>query len=397
MNSASQEHVVVAGPSHVRRFAHAIRTGQVAAPRRRIEWRHLASASILHPFLRHAPFARTRQDAVYFVPDFRIGNRSLVDDSGPDAFIGVSKELIDPANDRAIFDRSMEAILQIKDANPHCRFIFWSLAGRELSNRIKGTYGRGDAYRHPTWNLDEVEEAVGDQCVSLRPVLDHPVGRLLHIDASKHPSVFGLEFYRRVVDLPDGDAGRILDEIRANVPRPVLVFPAGTVLTGDSYWLTALRLYLAKGLVRLAPDVEVCGVEEALDRPADGTRRVRYISNLVAGGGDTAIRLEQTRETLRRLARGGHQVRAFLWEARARQVLNPRLRRPGDHPESSRSLESALTSRDTIFATPEPIGAPSYVHARDVEISHREGIMPTMDGILAVVRALGGNFRRELI
>lgn len=195
--------VTVAGPSHIRRFRHAMWTGRVAYPRRDLARCDRPGESITSQFFLQAEFARRTMPAICFVGDFRFGNRSLGPDPVPEDFSGVDKDAISPENDLEMYRRSLRALRTMYTNNPECRFVFWCLAGREFANRREGRYGQGGAYRHPTWNLTEVEDAVGDRAVRLSDLMHHPGMSLLHIDSSAHPSTYGMELMRLMIDDPD--------------------------------------------------------------------------------------------------------------------------------------------------------------------------------------------------
>ena len=391
--------ITVAGPSHARRYRNAVEVGRLAPPRRPIAWMDIASASMLHPQFRSASFANEPEPALVFVPDFRIGNRSLRDPEATQSYIGVAKELISPENDRRIYANIMDEVLRIRDANPEARFLFWCLGGREYMNRVRGAYNTPQGYRHPVWNLGEVEDAVGDRVISLQPMFEHPLAPMIHIDGSAHPSNVGLDLFRRMTDRPDVPVDAHLDAIAADLQRPVIQIPKDTVLSGDSHWLEALRLYASKGLVRLAPGVRTRTVDELLEQDPGDRPRVLFISNLVtAHGDDAAAPIDRTVATVEALLAKGYNPRIFVWESRAIGAMDARRRYPPRDPRSTQSLHEALAQRGLrgrlIF---EGGSTPSFIRPRDVEVSHPVGPMPTLDGLLAVVRAIGGNHRLEFV
>lgn len=353
---------------------------------------------MLHPYFLTADFARSTTEALCFVPDFRIGNRSLIDPDDEESYFGVSKDLIGPEHDAEMYRRILDAILRIRDENPACRFVFWSLGGSELRNRTRGHYTEAGRYRHPVWNLDEVEKVVGDQVISMLPILDHELGSMLHIDTSSHPSYIGLELFRRMTDRPDVSVQDHLDGIREVMWRPVLMLPRGFVLTGDSFWLKALREYVTKGLVALAPGTEIRSARDLLDNSREpGVNGVFFISGQQSAVGPKAEGLiAHTADVVTRLAQKGYNSRIFVWESRVAPILNPARRHPPAHPRSHRALDRAFQSAAGAGRViTEGPGVPNFVRPSDVEVSHPKGMMPTVHGLMNVVKLLGGNNRWE--
>lgn len=350
---------------------------------------------MLHPDFAAAGFARARERALCFVPDFRIGNRSLRDPAPVESYLGVAKELISDENDRRMFDAVMDRVRSIRDSNPDARFVFWCLGGRELLNREQGRYMEGGKYRHPVWNLAEVEAEIGESVVSLQGMVQHPLGRMLHIDGSAHPSQVGLELFRRMTDDPESSATAHLDSMMRDLQRPVITVPPGAVITGDSFWLEALRLYVNRGIVVLGDGVRIRTPEQLL--AGSEAEVALYVSGLrlipEAGAAD---RIDAAAASLKALEAGGYRTRVLLWESRAAGVLNPRVQMPASDPRSTTSAHRVLAERSVKahFVSEEP-GDSGFVRPRDVEVSHPRGPMPTLDGLLTVIRLLGGDHRWE--
>ncbi|MGY5765378.1 hypothetical protein ACXET9_09260 [Brachybacterium sp. DNPG3] len=391
------EQVAVAGPSHARRFRHAIATGQIARPHRSILWNDLAAASMLHPYFRECEFSKSPTPALVFVPDFRLGNLSLENPEDPEAYLSVEKRLITKECDALMCERVLERVDEVREANPRARFVFWCLGWRELNNRANGRYFDSGTYRHPIWNLSEVEGRFGDSVITLSSVFDHPMGKMLHIDGSGHPSYVGLELYRNLVDEPDVDVSVHLDRIAAYGARPLLVLPKDMVITGDSIWLKALELYISKGLVKLHPQTRIASQEDLLSGEVGQTRRVLYVSRMQPegrqgrqdDGGSSLVALSA-------LEKKGYDVLVFCWDSRAEEVLHPALRRARNHPASTAALARFLTSEMSSGAVlvEGPTG-PSFIHPSDVEVSHGSGPWPTVQGIRRVIEAGGGVCRQE--
>ncbi|MBF0817689.1 hypothetical protein E4U02_14880 [Microbacterium paludicola] len=151
------EAVVLAGPSHVTRLRFAIDQGETAPPRREVVFHDRPGESVASPFFQEPAVVEGAEDVVLMVGDFRFGNRRLVDDRQPGAYNGIEKDLISRANDRALYADSLAALDRIVEQKPSIRLLFWCLAGRELQNRLEGRYMSGGEYRHPVWNLADVE------------------------------------------------------------------------------------------------------------------------------------------------------------------------------------------------------------------------------------------------
>ncbi|WP_349829289.1 hypothetical protein [Brevibacterium litoralis] len=318
------------------------------------------------------------------------------------AHSAIRKHLINEDNDREMFRRAMTKLHEVRQANPEGRFLFWSLAVREWTNQDAGRYVGPEGYRHPIWNLAEVEDEFGESVIPLGDVVTHPLARLLGKDSQLHPTDVGYDLLTRIFDAPDVPVREHLDAVEREHTVPVLEFPRPTLITGSSGWVQTVEAYVKRGLVRLGDGVSVTD-EFSKTRPRSATgQELIWISrankNSAREGGE-GIRLEAG--FIRAMSNRGYTPRVFVWDGRAYRFF-----RPGHkfEPHDSRHplrLEAALQHEvddvATVLTNPSfPAEDRPLVQPRDVEPdSAVRGVMPTIRGIERLVTLLGGSVRWE--
>lgn len=378
--------VRIVGTSHVLRWRTAIKYGQVVGPNRGIAgWQGKRAQMLASDYFLEQDFANQDMPTLLVVPEFRLGNRSLVaNQTGPEQQTQMDPDLITGPNDQVMYDATIRSLEYIQTHNPSCKFLFWSLAGREYSNRSKGKYMSGGEYRHPVWNLVATEEHFGRSVIKLSDLMSLPQTRLLYSDASMHPSWVGLELLRRLVDEPDAGAASLLREVCAVASKPVVRYPRSTILTGDSVWLKRLRSLAQTGLIGVSAEVRIEKPKRVAEAPDSD---VVYISKKEDNGNDAAD-VEYERNFLDRLAsqNNSRSLCCFFWEARARAAKDT-------GPHSPESTAPALDSSLTPYAVAEANRHMSFVHRQHVESS--AALPPTLQGILKVVELTGGYISRS--
>lgn len=382
------QRLVVAGPSHCISLENAYTTGQVERPSREIAWWYQSGTATFAPYFTEAPFASSDTDALFIVPDLRIGNRSLVHPDDPDAVRGIDPALISRENDARLLERATATLRSIRQANPSCRFLFWSLAGREYLNRRAGKYTTEAGYRHPTWNLPDVEAVVGESAVSLVEVIAHPDAASLYVDTGSHPSELGLRLISRIIDDPRAPAIEHFEEVRKTTRRPVLVAREPVLLTGSSRWTGTLRDLVDRGLLRLGAGVSACTREELFASPLpDEVRRVVYASDVGGTVPAEPDRVAVLAEIDRWLARHGVEAQIVLWDRAAT------LAAPADFPY----VRPAAQHDDPALLS--PLEAANLVDIGRLGGDEIEKVsaapQPTLRGILALHRRLGGEVTFE--
>ncbi|MGJ9425479.1 hypothetical protein ACHABX_06495 [Nesterenkonia halotolerans] len=372
----------IVGTSHVLRWRTATKYGQVAPPQRRVDkWHGKRAQMLASDYFLQQDFANRRMPALLVVPEFRLGNRTLVaDDSVSRNQMQTDSELISRPNDQTMYESAMKVLEGIQRRNPLCRFLFWSLAGREFSNRKSGKYTESGNYRHPVWNLEPTENLFGHATIRLGELMQSPETRLLFADDSMHPSWVGLELLRRLVDEPDTSALRLLQEVFAVHSKPVVRYAKPTILTGDSVWLKRLRSQAHGGLISISPEVRIVRPEHVF-KYVDSD--IVYVSSCEIDGQGRKPDTEWQRKFLDEMAlrNPSRSVCIFFWEARARAAKNTG---PNAPLAQTGVLESALHA----YAVAEPSEKMRFIHRQHVESS--AALHPTLQGILKVVELTGG-------
>ncbi|MBG6084079.1 hypothetical protein [Zhihengliuella flava] len=391
--------LTLAGNSHLVHFQRAIDMGATPAPRRPLQFHARLALSLLHPFFEDDAVTRPGQECLLMVPGFRIGNRVLTDPAHPEAHASVDAALITPEHDAQMLERYLNRLDDLRRRNPAIRFLFWSLVAGEYRARSEGRYLQPDGtYRHPTWNLAEIEREFPEHTISLAPLLDSDVLPALLKDSGGHPTELAAALFHRFIEDPERPTDQALAEVRRTATVPCLSFWEPTVLTGDSAWLATLADYAERGIIRLNQHVRIIA-DSARITARDGV--VLYITDLDgtalrAGQGDhgsDAARLpEEALAPIRRLAALGLRPRVFTWANKANEFTNPPVTWAPDHPGSPMALDEQLAARlPEADVLRDAHWAPHSVSLRDVDIEQLSGRpKPTVDGLSQVVRLLGG-------
>ncbi|GAA2013757.1 hypothetical protein GCM10009755_26800 [Brevibacterium samyangense] len=396
--ASSRTPFVVAGPSHIVHLRRAIDMGEVAAPRADVKWVGARAVSLFHPMFESEEFFSNPLPSLLLIPDFRIGNRTFGNPSHPAWYSGIEKRFVTPEIDRKMYRKTMETVKRVRDANPHCHFLFWSLAGREFTNMQSGRYMDSGQYRHPIWNLAEAEAEIGDNVISLQPLLSHRLAERMFKDSQLHPTNFGYRFLRSVIDdvahLGASDTARQLDVLAGNLEIPVIDFGRPTVLTGTSAWNRTLSYYLKKGMAELGPNVEFVPDVSQIPPQQGGSKDFVWISGLSKSSAeDDFAGLRKEAQILRSVEDKGYSPRVLVWDAHAYAFKSPADRFPAGDPRNGDVLDRRLNKEcgPKIRVHLNRPGGPRLIQPRDVELDTAvKGPMATFPGLAAVTRAMGG-------
>lgn len=349
-------------------------------------------------------FVKKPTDALLLIPDFRIGNRTFGEPDHPAWHSGIDKRFFTPEIDAQMYRKTLDTALAIRDVNPRCRFMFWSLAGREYTNRQQGRHQENGFYRHPVWNLDDAEAELGDRVVSLQPLLQHPLSRTMYKDSQLHPTNFGYEFLRRVIDdLSFGrevDVQGHLDEMQRTLTVPVIDFPRPTILTGASGWIQTIEHYLDLGLVKLGRNVDFVPNFPKVRPQSETGKGLVWISKVNKSSlEDDNAGLDREVRVIQEMVNRGYEPRVLVWESHAYATQRADHRfRPKD-PRNADKLDRTLSEEcgpDVKVVRNQP-GPPRIVQDRDVELDTAvRGPMPTFIGLGTVLNAVGGKLTRAM-
>lgn len=368
---------VIAGPSHASRLRMAYETGEVAPPLSSVEWLERPGESMLSPYFRESPIFSRQRRALLFVTDFRLGNRRTVAPEHPKAYSGIDGSLIGPKYDKKLFDESIDFLDSIVSRNPDIRLLFWSLFGREYLNRRSGRYFASGAYRHPVWNLEEVEGRYPRNSLPLHPLIEHPRASSLFSDDSAHPSWLGNEVVTRLVDSP-ASPEVLFDEVLRTASAPVITLPRPTIFTGHSVWINRVKRMMETSLVSVN-NVRFASIREAIESTSEvsGECDYAFISGVRGSTAEEMRILSRQLGVAERLSRASRgEVRMVFWEARA----------------------AAAKARRTTLA-PGALEAAAAPHSLPLDIARRHvdfhTLDPTLQGVKDVLTSMGASLTWE--
>lgn len=229
------------------------------------------------------------------VGDFLFGNRicmSSVDqntDLMQDGFLGIDATVLNSENDTKMLERGLKGVLAWHQYfGQRVRFIFWSLFGRQILDRLAGRYLSKNRYKHPTFNYSDITSRLpGVDIVDLAPLLLLPVHEVsrLFIDGSSNPSYIGYLLLDALLveGVPPIDAYQqcvvaFESELLALAKQTKRFHNSTILLTGRSIWLDTFARYLgADGAVKLAdkgiilaPVDKYAGLQYSIDELPDG-------------------------------------------------------------------------------------------------------------------------------
>lgn len=377
----------LAGPSHVVRMQWHIRDGILPISLSQDQLIGIGGAPVWSKSLFERTFcaAGDAKRIALIVPDFRLGNGIELDSKargGPvlrDGFVGITAAALTTENDQRMLERSMAALhLWHERFGGRVRYIFWSLFGRQVHDRLAGKYINGGRYHHPVFNYDEITAALPElDIIDLSPLLRRPMHdvRRLFIDTSSHPSqvgylmLKGLLFdgldataaYERAVATVEADLVALAHKIRERVGKTVLV-------TGRSVWLDVLIQILgATGAEKLAEaGLVLVPIDRGIGQVAPAEILANYpLANcqavvISAGGAD----LSQLLDPIFGTAVGFWSCRPIIdWESSTEAAIRSR----GETPRFTRVAAQSPGNPNAILVDlpahaveQGPLGMPSW-------------------------------------
>lgn len=134
----------------------------------------------------------------FFVPDFRIGNATLIDNEQDGVFI--DPNFMNGDNDRLCYQKGIKCLDELTDIN-NLKYIFWCLSGREMLNKKSNKFICEGEYKHPIWNLNELKEKYKSRMI---PVEELGIDILQHTlnDGTIHPNGEGISLLHTYFNKP---------------------------------------------------------------------------------------------------------------------------------------------------------------------------------------------------
>lgn len=324
-------------------------------------------------------------DLFVFVPDFRLGNSVCLDESvGSDLFqdgyVNVSQQALSNECDQKMLARGLDALKVWQTSFPKARYIFWSVFGRQVFDRLQGKHIVDKQYQHPAFTYKKiVRDFPALDIVDLNPLLSmqmHETQRLF-IDTSCHPTLIGILFLERalvagedVIDAYTAAVGDIETQLFDFAKKIVEHAQGKVLLTGRSVWLDTLVRYCgATGVQRLA---ELGLVIAAMDpHPAHdtvasvlsthgGLASFRHLYIISAGGRDLFEELSRKTNIKRE---EWSDATVIDWESNTAELIQKKKEQP-----QFQRLNQTLSPLDGVL-TPElneadvelgPFGIPTW-------------------------------------
>ena len=288
----------IIGPSHMVRWAQHVSNGLLKQPASHVNLIGFGGAPVWSQRLLETARKACNGDTklLLMVGDFRFGNDIALKadrDSLP-LFLpnvsGINGKAITPDHDQFMFQRSSSAILKWNEIfNNQIHFIFWDLFCRQVQDRLAGRHIQDKQYKHPHWNLKDVQASIpAPKLIDMLPLLELPMHEAmrLFIDPSSHPSHIG---YLTIINCfyYSTDArtsfNKAVKEVESLILKTAsqLVARKGSEITlfGQSVWLDTLLRYLGQsGLLKL----ESVGIHVITFNPQIG-----HVRTLTPGGDTT--------------------------------------------------------------------------------------------------------------
>lgn len=141
-------------------------------------------------------------DLVLMVPDFRIGNASLVDGDGLSNALFIDPLIMGEKNDIKLYHLCLTILDNlIYKYGRKIRFIFWCLYGRERINKKNGKYiTENGKYRHPVWNYADLKSRYCDNIIDISDLGDSILD-ITEPDGTIHPLPQGYEYLKNKIEL----------------------------------------------------------------------------------------------------------------------------------------------------------------------------------------------------
>lgn len=136
---------------------------------------------------------------VLFVPDFRIGNASLLNNQNAGNGLFIDPELLNYELDLRSYNKNCQILsdLTAKYGNK-IKFIFWCLYGRERTNIRNRKYIYNDLYHHPIWNYKTLKEKYNKNIIDISE-LGEEIFELIEDDGSIHPTTTGYNYLSKKI------------------------------------------------------------------------------------------------------------------------------------------------------------------------------------------------------
>lgn len=216
-------------------------------------------------------------EIVILVGDFRFGNNFQFVEGI--RYTGIEKKYISFENDEFLYKKCLRALGELSKISS-VSFIFWDLAIREYENRKKSKYCIDNLYKHPIWNLYELESKFKDHTLSMSQILQYDLD-FLFIDSSLHPSVLGFDFLRTLILEKDVSSSLLSClRLRKNI-SDYLFTNEEIVICGVSKLYRALLMYVEKGIIHLPNNIQFSRADDALFCKRQEKRKLIFLTDQV--------------------------------------------------------------------------------------------------------------------
>ena len=275
--------ILVLGPSHVKRLAHAYDYGILPDTKLNIKFFGHDGMPIWHPAFTKILKSADYDQLLVIVGDFRFGNKIFAQTEAKKAS-GVAKELINYSNDQKLYEKSIAVIQEwITFYGDKIKFIFWDLLGREFANRQNNYYVIDGHYCHPTWNYDDVAERFKHHIIDIGFLKNEYMNRLT-VDSANHFSFYAYLLLTDILKNTDNiiHVKKEVVEYKANIiDLKINTLPIDKlVLICDPPLYQRLSTVIAKGALPQHQQVTLLTVQQFITQPvAFAPSKVLYLSS----------------------------------------------------------------------------------------------------------------------
>lgn len=190
---------LVIGPSHVDIWQSLVNSGERKQPG--FLMHGVNGLSLYSTRLKHLIdffISSNGMDVVLLVPDFRIGNVILNNNSDISLDpLFISKDKIHANTDAELYEMALSVLDEfVLKYGAKIKLIFWCLIGREYENRKIGRYIQSGEYHHPTWNYLDVKCRYKDNILDI-PNIENEIGGYICDNNTIHPNDKGYDFLEK--------------------------------------------------------------------------------------------------------------------------------------------------------------------------------------------------------
>lgn len=363
-----EKKTLIIGPSHIMRWKHAIESN-ILPKLENVELYGRGGNPIWSNYSEQAEDRFDEFDEIiYIVGDFRFGNKSLSDPTLTKNQFGVSKELISHKNDLILYKKVIKKCNNlITKHNQKIKFLFWDLALREHQNKKNNRYITNGVYKHPIWNLNEVERKFPKNTI--------PLSKLdvsnFYIDRSNHPSIQGYQYLYNSL---------VFNEKKTTSATPFEInFDDDVIFCGDSIFVKTFNQYVNLGIIKSNQIEEVFLSQIDSFSKKNKNKKIIFLSNIRSINDNDELFINRI-DKLYQAKNKNKNLDVILWDAYAQEIISSREKayskfNPKHVVFKANNLITILSNQSDYFPDISTTEAQSLVELN-------VGLQPTLSGLL---------------